>query len=61
VVLSTQFFLDNFHHAQMNGVILALVLLGIRAYLRGPDVRAAAFTVAATAIKITPIFSLLRN
>ena len=56
VVLSAQFFLDNFHHAQMNGVILVLVLLGIRAYLRGQDVRAAAYTVAATAIKITPIF-----
>lgn len=56
VVLSAQFFLDNFHHAQMNGVILTLVLLGIRAYLRGQDGRAAAAIVAATAIKITPIF-----
>jgi len=56
VVLSAQFFLDNFHHAQMNGVILVLVLLGIRAYLRGHDVRAAACVVVATAIKITPIF-----
>jgi alpha-1,2-mannosyltransferase len=56
VILSAQFFLDNFHHAQMNGVILVLVLLGIRAYLRGRDVRAAAYTVAATAIKITPVF-----
>jgi alpha-1,2-mannosyltransferase len=56
VLLSAQFFLDNFHHAQMNEVILVLVLLGIRAAVVGRDVRAAAFTVAATAIKITPIF-----
>jgi Glycosyltransferase family 87 len=56
VVLSAQFFLDNFHHAQMNEVIFVLVLLGIDAYLRGLDVRAAAYVVTATAIKITPIF-----
>jgi hypothetical protein len=56
VVLSAQFFLDNFHHAQMNEVILVLVLLGTRAYLRGMDVRAAGYIVTATAIKITPIF-----
>jgi hypothetical protein len=56
VVLSAQFFLDNLHHAQMNEVIFVLVLLGIDAYLRGRDVRAAAYIVAATAIKITPIF-----
>jgi hypothetical protein len=56
VVLSAQFFLDNFHHAQMNEVIFVLVLLGIEAHLREMDVRAAAYLVAATAIKITPIF-----
>jgi hypothetical protein len=56
VVLSAQFFLDNFHHVQMNGVILVLVLLGIRASLRGMDLRAAGYLVTATAIKITPIF-----
>jgi glycosyl transferase family 87 len=56
VVLSAQFFLDNFHHAQMNEVVFVLVLLGIDAYLREMDVRAAAYIVAATAIKITPIF-----
>jgi alpha-1,2-mannosyltransferase len=57
-VLSAQFFLDNFHHVQMNGVTLVLVLLGLRAYLEGKDVASAAFLVAATAIKITPIFSV---
>src|SRR4051812_18268991 len=35
VVLSAQFFLDNFHHAQMNEVTFVLALLGIKAYLDG--------------------------
>jgi hypothetical protein len=56
VVLTAQFFLDNFHHIQVNGVTFFLVLLGLRAYLRGQDLRAAASIVGATAIKITPIF-----
>jgi hypothetical protein len=56
IALSAQFFLDNFHHVQMNEVILVLVLLGIRASLRGMDLRAAGYLVTATAIKITPIF-----
>ncbi len=56
VLFTAQFFLDNFHHAQMNEVTLVLVLLGIHAYLHERDLRAAAYLVAATAIKITPIF-----
>jgi alpha-1,2-mannosyltransferase len=56
VVFTAQFFLDNFHHVQMNGVVFVLVLFGVRAYLRGHDWRAAASIVAATAIKITPVF-----
>ncbi len=59
VVFSAQFFLDNFHHVQMNAVVFVLVLLGIQAYLRGKDVRSAAYLVAATAIKITPIFAVI--
>jgi Glycosyltransferase family 87 len=55
-VLSAQFFLDNFHHVQMNGVILVLILLGLRAYLRERDLASAAFFVAATSIKVSPIF-----
>jgi hypothetical protein len=55
-LFTAQFFLDNFHHAQMNEVIFVLVLLGIHAYLHERDLRAAAYLVAATAIKITPIF-----
>ncbi len=56
LVLSAQFFLDNFHHVQMNGLTFALALLGVQAYLRGRDVASAGFIAAATAIKITPIF-----
>jgi hypothetical protein len=56
VALSAQFFLDNFHHVQMNEVILVLVLLGIRACLVGMNLRAAGYLVTAMAIKITPIF-----
>ena len=57
-LLSAQFFLDNFYHVQMNGVILVLTLLGISAYLNGLDFRASAYLVAATAIKVTPIVFL---
>ena len=56
VLLSAQFFLDNFHHVQVNGIIVVLVLYGIRAALTGRDVRGAVAIVAATAIKITPVF-----
>jgi alpha-1,2-mannosyltransferase len=56
VVLTAQFFLDNFHHAQVNGLTLVLVLFGIREYLRQRDWGAAVAIVGATAIKITPIF-----
>ncbi len=55
-LFTAQFFLDNFHHAQMNEVVFVLVLLGIRSYLRGSDRWAAASIVAATSIKITPVF-----
>jgi hypothetical protein len=56
VLLSAQFFLDNFHHVQMNEVILVLVLLGVRAHLTKQDVAAAGYIVTATAIKLVPIF-----
>ncbi|MDQ3208631.1 MAG: DUF2029 domain-containing protein, partial [Gemmatimonadota bacterium] len=55
-LLTAQFFLDNFHHVQLNAVTFVLVLIGIRAHLRGRDLRAAASLVVATAIKITPVF-----
>jgi Glycosyltransferase family 87 len=56
VILTAQFFLDNFHHVQVNGITFVLSLVGVRAYLRGENLRAALSLVAATAFKITPIF-----
>ena len=58
VIFSVQFWQDNFQHAQMNELVFVLVLLGIHNYLRGKDVAAAAGFVAATAIKVTPVFFL---
>ena len=56
VVLSLVFVLDNFNRVQINQLIFLLILLGIDAYLRARDVRAAAYFVVATGIKITPVF-----
>jgi alpha-1,2-mannosyltransferase len=58
LAFSAQFWLDNFHHVQMNGVIFLLTLLGLDAYLRQQDRGAAGYLVAATAIKLTPVFFL---
>jgi hypothetical protein len=58
VLLSAQLFQDNFQHVQMNELILVLVLLGILNYVRLKDTAAAACFVAATAIKVTPVFFL---
>jgi len=56
VLCSLRFFLDNFNLTQINALVLLLVLLGVDARLRGDEVRAAAFLVAAAAIKVTPAF-----
>jgi hypothetical protein len=58
VILSAQLFQDNYQHVQMNELVFILVLLGIRNYLRGRDRGAAACFVAATALKVTPVFFL---
>ncbi len=58
VIFSAQFFQDNFQHVQMNELVFVLVLLGILNYLRQKDTVAAACFVAATAIKVTPVFFL---
>ena len=56
VVLSLQFFLNNFNLVQVNALIFLLILVGIDAHLRGHDLVAAGSVVAAAAIKITPVF-----
>lgn len=56
IVLSLQFFLNNLNLVQVNLALFVLCLLGIRAYVRGRDWAAAAALVAATAIKLIPVF-----
>jgi hypothetical protein len=56
IVFSAQFILNNMNLVQVNLALFVLCLLGIRAYVRGHDVRAAAALVAATAIKLIPMF-----
>ena len=56
VLLSAQFFLNNLNLVQVNLALFVLCLLGIRWYLSGRDVRGAAALVAATAIKLVPVF-----
>ncbi len=56
IVLSAQFFLNNLNLVQVNLALFVLCLLGIRWYLAGHDVRAAAALVGATAIKLVPVF-----
>ena len=56
IVFSAQFFLNNLNLVQVNLALCVLCLLGIRWYLAGHDVRGAAALVAATAIKLVPVF-----
>jgi len=59
VVFTAQFFLDNVNLVQVNGLIFVLILLGIRAALRNQDATAGLWFVAATALKITPVFFVI--
>ncbi len=56
IVFAAQFFLNNLNLVQVNVALFVLCLLGIRWYLAGHDVRGAAALVAATAIKLVPVF-----
>lgn len=56
ILFSAQFFLNNLNLVQVNLALFVLCLLGVRWYLAGHDVRAAAALVAATAIKLVPMF-----
>ena len=58
ILFSAQFFLNNLNLDQVNLALFVLCLLGIRWYLAGHDVRGAAALVAATAIKLVPVFLL---
>jgi len=56
ILFSAQFFLNNLNLVQVNLALFVLCLLGIGWYLAGHDVRGAAALVAATAIKLVPVF-----
>ena len=59
IVFSAQFFLNNLNLVQVNLALFVLCLLGIRWYLAGRDVQGAAALVAATAIKLVPVFVVM--
>ena len=59
ILFSAQFFLNNLNLVQVNLALFVLCLLGIRWYLAGHDVRGAAALVAATAIKLVPVFFVM--
>lgn len=59
VAVSAVFMLENQVHVQTNLLTFVLCLLGIRAFAAKREVPAGGWLVAATAIKLTPIFFLV--
>jgi hypothetical protein len=59
VAVSAVFMLENQVHVQTNLLTFVLCLLGIRAFAAKREVAAGGWLVAATAIKLTPIFFLV--
>ncbi len=58
VLFSAVFMLDNLVHVQVNLLTFVLCLLGIQAFAAKREVAAGGWLVAATAIKLTPVFFL---
>jgi hypothetical protein len=56
VVFSANFILNNLNLLQVNLLIFVLCLLGIRAFAEQREVAGSGWLVAATAIKLTPVF-----
>jgi hypothetical protein len=56
VVFSANFILNNLNMLQVNLLIFVLCLLGIRAFSEQREVAGSGWVVAATAIKLTPVF-----
>lgn len=56
VVFSLNFTLNNLNMVQVNLLIFVLCLLGIRAFVEKRELAAGGWIVAATAIKLTPLF-----
>lgn len=58
VLCSAGFMLDNMVHVQVNLLTFVLCLLGIQAFVSKRELAAGGWLVAATAIKLTPVFFL---
>lgn len=58
VLFSAGFMLDNLVHIQVNLLTFVLCLLGIQAFVAKREFAAGGWLVAATAIKLTPLFFL---
>jgi glycosyl transferase family 87 len=56
IVFSLNFILNNLNMVQVNLLVFALCLLGIRAFIERREPAAGGWLVAATAIKLTPLF-----
>jgi hypothetical protein len=59
VVFSANFILNNLNMLQVNLLIFVLCLLGIRAFAEQRELAGSGWLVAATAIKLTPVFFVL--
>jgi hypothetical protein len=59
LLFSAVFLIDNLDHVQVNLLIFFFCLLGVRAFLTKRDGAAGGWIMAATAIKLTPIFFAL--
>jgi hypothetical protein len=58
VLFSAGFMLDNLVHVQVNLLTFVLCLLGVQAFVAKREFAAGGWLVAATAIKLTPLFFL---
>ncbi|MEA2723488.1 MAG: hypothetical protein QOH59_1259 [Gemmatimonadales bacterium] len=58
VLCSASFMLDNLVHVQVNVLTFVLCLLGVQAFVSKRELAAGGWLMAATAIKLTPIFFL---
>ena len=58
VLFSAGFMLDNLVHVQVNLLTFVFCLLGVQAFVAKRELPAAGWLVAATAIKLTPLFFL---
>lgn len=59
VLCSAGFMLDNIAHLQVNLLTFVLILLGVQAFFSKREFAAGGWLVAATAIKLTPVFFLV--